>query len=371
MAAIVDAIVKADAVTEDKKDANIKPDAVTEDKKDVKEDNEFIEPLLDPRNYREMWIPFDPRYAHIIEHFYKRHEGSNWSYTDIVYSQDLSDWSKMKPSLRHLIKMVLAFFFLSDVLVNKKEKKDTECIQIPELKIFIDNKIDRENVHTLTYMSHIYTLITDIRERETLFSGIKDIPVIQAKANWLTRYTQDGTFVERMVATIITEGVFFLSSFTSIYYLKSRNLMPALCHSNEFIARDEGLHRDCAIYVYMNYIVKKLPLEKFMEMFLSGVELEVRFVREALPMEEASRDMVGIDSKSMCDYVRMCADDILNKIHGKKYFCIIDMPLAWMKIITTDVKTNFFDKHTSHYAKSSMGEGVTESDNSMIETLDF
>jgi ribonucleoside-diphosphate reductase subunit M2 len=46
------------------------------------------------------------------------------------------------------------------------------------------------------------------------------------------------------------EGTFFSGSFTSIFWLNKRGLMPGLTFSNELISRDEGMHTDFACLIF-------------------------------------------------------------------------------------------------------------------------
>lgn len=67
------------------------------------------------------------------------------------------------------------------------------------------------------------------------------MPCVKKKADWALKWIADksATFAERVVAFAAVEGIFFSGSFASIFWLKSRGLMPGLTFSNELISRDE------------------------------------------------------------------------------------------------------------------------------------
>jgi ribonucleotide reductase beta subunit family protein with ferritin-like domain len=69
--------------------------------------------------------------------------------------------------------------------------------------------------------------------------------------------------------------------FAYLRWLKKRGLMPGLCHSNELIARDEGMHRDTACLVYSKYIVNKLSNDKVKDIIKSAVSVEKEFINES------------------------------------------------------------------------------------------
>jgi ribonucleoside-diphosphate reductase subunit M2 len=77
--------------------------------------------------------------------------------------------------------------------------------------------------------------------RAKMFNAIEEFPFIKKKADWAMRWISDenSSFAERLVAFAAVEGIFFSGSFASIFWLKSRGVMPGLAQSNELISRDE------------------------------------------------------------------------------------------------------------------------------------
>ena len=71
------------------------------------------------------------------------------------------------------------------------------------------------------------------------------------KTNWAVKWIGDekSSFATRLVSFAIVEGLFFSSSFASIFWIKKKNILPGLCLSNEYISRDESLHVAYASYV--------------------------------------------------------------------------------------------------------------------------
>lgn len=73
--------------------------------------------------------------------------------------------------------------------------------------------------------------------------------------------------------------------------------MPGLTFSNELISRDEGLHTDFACHLY-KLLKNKLTKERVLEIIDEAVQIEKRFVSDALPVE-----LIGMNSKVD---VRLC-----------------------------------------------------------------
>ena len=89
------------------------------------------------------------------------------------------------------------------------------------------------------------------KEKDYLFNAIETVPAIKKKADWAQKWiASDAPFAQRLVAFACIEGIHFSGSFCAIFWLKKRGLMPGLAMSNEFISRDEGLHRDFACLIH-------------------------------------------------------------------------------------------------------------------------
>lgn len=304
--------------------------------------------LLDPRENRNTIFPI--KYNDIWDEYLK-HNAAQWPFTEVRYTEDLPDWeNKLNDNERFFLKMVLAFFSQSDKIVNEKEEKDESIVTVPECKFYIDNKKDRENTHTSTYLLHLETLVKDKKERDKLFDAVNEVKSIKNKADWCRKYITDGSFVQRQVAFAITEGLFFSSSFCAIFWFKKRGLMPAICFSNELISRDEGSHRDYACLLYRKYIRNKLPEGEVVEMIKTAVKLEQEFVKESLPVS-----LIGMNADLMCEYVEYVADILcMNLLGGEKKIYNKGNPFSWMLGIDLDNKANFFERPPSNYMEANL-----------------
>lgn len=126
----------------------------------------------------------------------------------------------------------------------------------------------------------LQSLVQDPSERQDLFTAVQSVPVIRAKAEWSIRWIEDSTnnFATRLIAFAAVEGIFFSSSFASIYWFKTRGLMPGTCFSNELISRDEGMHTRFACLLLRHIIAR--PTESVVhQIVLEAVELEKAFVK--------------------------------------------------------------------------------------------
>lgn len=92
------------------------------------------------------------------------------------------------------------------------------------------------------------------------------------------------TFGERLVAFACVEGILFSGPFAIIFYFKTRGLLPGLCKSNEFIARDEAQHMRFACFLFKDRLLpsQRPSTERVYEIVRSCVDAERVFVKAAV-----------------------------------------------------------------------------------------
>ncbi|HMG15889.1 MAG TPA: ribonucleotide-diphosphate reductase subunit beta [Saprospiraceae bacterium] len=305
----------------------------------------FIEPILQENPNRFVLFPIQHS---DIWSWYKLSEASFWTAEEIDLSSDLVDWeTKLSDNDKHFIKHVLAFFAASDGIVNENLAENfVSEVQYTEAKFFYGFQIMMENIHSETYSLLIDTYIKDAKEKDYLFHAVDNMECVKKKADWALRWIKSGNFAERLVAFAAVEGIFFSGSFCSIFWLKKRGLLPGLTFSNELISRDEGVHCDFACHLYTKHLINVLPIETVTNIIADAVMIEKEFVSDSLPV-----DLIGMNSKLMCQYIEFVADRLLSALGCNKIYNV-ENPFEWMDMISIQGKTNFFEKRVGDYQKS-------------------
>jgi ribonucleoside-diphosphate reductase beta chain len=272
------------------------------------------EPILKENPGRFVLYPIR---HHDLWSFYKKAESSFWTIDEIDLTSDINDWKiKLNEDERHYIKYVLAFFAASDGIVNENLTENfLSAVQYTEAKFFYGFQMTMENIHSETYSLLIDTFIKDQAEKKFLFTAIDTMQCIKNKAQWALRWVANGSFAERIVAFAAVEGIFFSSSFCSIFWLKKRGLMPGLVFSNQLISRDEGLHCDFACLVYKKHVQNKLPEHHVQQIIKDAVIIEKEFITEAIPVS-----MIGMSVQLMNQYIEFVADRLLNELGISKIY---------------------------------------------------
>ena len=301
------------------------------------------EPLLLPDD--ERYVMFPIKYPDIWD-MYKRSIDSFWHTGEISLAQDLNDWEKLTNNEQNFIKMILAFFSSSDAVVTDNlGTRFMNEVQPSEARAFYGFQIAIETIHSEMYSILIDTYIKDSDEKEQLFKATENYPCIKKKFDWAQKWLNDKSscFATRLVAFALIEGLFFSSSFASIYWIKKRGLLPGLTFSNELISRDEALHTEFAILLYSK-LNNKLPQEDIYKIITEAVVIEKEFIIDAIPCR-----MIGMNSKLMSSYIEFVADRICLQLGYDKIYNSKN-PFDFMELISIESKVNFFERTNAEYA---------------------
>jgi ribonucleoside-diphosphate reductase beta chain len=285
---------------------------------------------------------------------YKTQLACFWKPEEIDITKDKEDFEKLPEPQQHMLKRVLAFFAASDGIVNfNLEERFVREIKNTEIIITYDFQKMMENIHGETYSLMLDNLIDSKDEREHLFNAIKTIPSVKKMSDWAFKWIEsDLPFSYRVIAFSIVEGVFFSGAFALIFWFKSsskgKQILNGLISSNEFIARDEGLHTNFACLIYKDLIKKKLPESEIYKIFDEAVEIACEFNNDAL-----STPLLGLDCNKMNEYTKYVADRLIMSLgcgYSKRYK--VNNPLKYMETIGLLNKTNFFEDRPTEYQDS-------------------
>jgi len=311
-------------------------------------------------NIETILVPDDNRFVMFpIQHddiwkMYKKQVDCFWRTEEIDLSKDLTHWETLNADEKHFISMILAFFAASDgiVLENLASKFMME-VQSSEARAFYGFQIAMENIHSECYSVLIDTYIKDVVEKDKLFHAIENYSCIKKKAEWAQKWIKDNrsSFATRLIAFACVEGIFFSGAFCSIFWLKTRGLMPGLTFSNELISRDEALHCEFAILLYSK-LQRKLSKNKIHKIIDDAVTIEKKFICESI-----SCKLIGMNAELMCQYIEFVADRLIVQLgYDKKYG--VSNPFDFMELISIESKVNFFERTNSAYALADKSENT-------------
>lgn len=318
---------------------------------------------------------------HDIYDMYKKLRDSNWTPDELKEEmiKDIRGWKALDSNTKHFIKTIIAFFAISDTIVNQTLEEELQRrVKVPEVKVFWREQGKNEDVHSESYSMFVEQYIDTQEERNTIFKAIENFPAIRKKIDWLHKWIgrsnpfkhipneYHGTMramalmfqktvgdvlhyidydtdlqnpnapiprldtmlnymldekkislAQVIMANCIMEGLFFSGSFASIFWVNHyhKGSLPGLALANEWISRDEGLHTDFAILLYRKYITNKLPESTVHQMFREAVDVETNFIHSALPV-----NLIGMNAGMMTQYIHFVADQLLQDLGYRPIF---------------------------------------------------
>jgi ribonucleoside-diphosphate reductase beta chain len=304
------------------------------------------EPILDESNSRFTMYPI--QYQGLWD-LYQKQLSSFWKPQEIDFSKDYEDFVELSADEQHYIKRVLAFFAASDGIVNfNLSKRFLQEIKIMEAITCYTFQMMIEGIHSETYSLMLDNLIKDPTEKDHLFQSIKTVESVKKLGDWAMHWIEsDLSFAHRVVAFAVVEGIFFSGAFASIFWLKryksnGRLFLQGLVKSNEFIARDEGMHVQFACEIY-KLLETKLSKEAVFEIIDDGVKVAKIFMKDALPIR-----LLGMNSESMEQYIECVADRLSMDLGYKKMYNTPN-PFVFMETIGMLGKSNFFESRPTDY----------------------
>ena len=283
--------------------------------------------------------------------YYKQHLSAFWVVEEIDFSSDRKDFESLTDSEQKLIEMILAFFAVSDNMVS--ENLEVNFINHPlnslETDYFYAFQMAMENIHAETYSAQIENIIRDPERKRELFNAIETFPSIKEKTKWIKKWMADTTvsYAKRLLAFVLVEGIYFSSSFSTIFFFKRKGLMPGLTFSNELISKDEGLHCTFGIFLMKRHnLMNPLSDEEVHSVVKEAVTIEKMFAKECFSVG----NIKGLLLKDMEKYIEYVANSLLHSMDYPPLFEDCEQcPFPFMIQLNLQGKTNFFESNVSDY----------------------
>ena len=322
------------------------------------------EPLLSEKSRRFTLFPI--KYPNLWE-LYEKHLALFWTAKEVDFSKDLEDFETLSENEQHYLKRVLAFFAASDGIVNFNiSSRFLQEITVMEAIVCYGFQMAIENIHSEVYSIMLDNLVKNPTERTMLFNSIQTVDSVKMISDWAFKWIDsDKSFAHRVIAFCVIEGVFFSGAFASIFWLKrykssGRLFLQGLVKSNEFIARDEGMHVQFGCEMY-RMLTNKLPMTDVYHIMEEGVAVAKIFMTDALPVK-----LLGMSSDSMCEYIEYVADRLLVDLgYAKKYQT--SNPFSFMETIGMVGKTNFFESRPTEYQSAYVLANSKENNHEIME----
>lgn len=301
----------------------------------------------------------------VFYEMYKNGIKNTWTVDEVDFSTDVSDLhSKMKPSEKHLINRLVAFFATGDSIVgNNLVLNLYKHINSPEARLYLSRQLYEEALHVQFYLTLLDTYIPNPDERAQAFSAIDNIPSIKQKADFCFKWMDSihsldqirtmedkRKFLMNLIcfATCI-EGLFFFAAFAYVYFLRSKGLLQGLATGTNWVFRDESMHIAFATEV-INTVRREEPglfneqmNEMVIQMMEDAIECEMAFAKDIL-----DHGVAGLSLKDMRQYLEFVADQRLESLHIPPRYNVKN-PFPFMELQDMQELANFFERRVSAY----------------------
>lgn len=325
------------------------------------------------------YILFTDRDPHAWD-YYKRQEASDWSAEEFKdkFVKDGQEYNDSPSNIQRLLDRIITFFLFGDGLIA--EEITTQISKAIKNKnwprfFWLCMKLKIENTHAETYSLAAFTIIPK-EKHEHLFNDAQNLDCMKAKSRWMRDAVKyDGSEGLQNVIDAASEGIFFVSQFAIIFYLRKLGKFANFIESNEQISKDETTHRDKAaedagktlireddeIPWYLLRIpqpfqdritsligYRKNEIPKVIEILKEAVRIEKNFIDYLLqePILGKQSDLdAGLTIENMYIYIEQLADEIcmildIEPIYNNEQ----SSGLKWMEDINMSQKSNFYER---------------------------
>ena len=267
-----------------------------------------------------------------------------WTPNDLTWTEDRSDYDTLTPHEQELLKHTMAFFAFADHVVA--EAVGEFRIPCMEVKFFHDLQIMMENVHHSVYAQSITEIMPG--DLQPMLERVRSHPSLLAKRAFLETL-QDvpilaphESLARRLLVWACMEGIAFAGAFAVVFFFKDKGKMPGLAAANQYIARDEALHKNFAVHL-LNDLASPLPQQCVHDTVRAFVEQEKMYYA-------AHKDVLDIGA-----YAEFVGNALLLDLGEDPIFDTRECPLPFMATTTLRHEANFFEVLPTDYEETSGG----------------
>lgn len=253
-------------------------------------------------------IPFPIKYDNLWNEY--KDSLLKFSNIDIDFPSGLTNFNNILASEQALIKIIIVYFSL--VKENFNQFLNTTLL---EIKYFYMLQSVKKNVHSEMYSLFMKKFVGNEDECKLL---IKNGNFQTTKINSrITKWTQqpDASDGQKLLVSIILNGLMFRSGLASIYSFKLRNAIPEIVDFIERLIQDRNTSRNFGILLFTSKLVTLPPSNVIEDMIMEAVHIEKTFFNMTLPLE-----LDGMKTEMMDDYIGFVADELFECFNEEHRF---------------------------------------------------
>jgi ribonucleoside-diphosphate reductase beta chain len=282
-----------------------------------------------------------------IQHYARLMEEATWFAEQVNFKDDKRDWDRLDDGTKHIVRSILGFFQIFDHIVgqniNINFMSEINCKDAQHVYII---QADQERIHEKSYDLQPRAICRG-QELTDILNAMKNNPIIPKMIDWLSQYMSEAAssvpIGKRLIAFVMVEGVWFSGAFCFLHWLKTKNVLPGITESNEFIRRDEGIHTEFGCKLIRDYLIMKPYYDEMKEIVESATQIADEFINEAIPCR-----LAGMNADLMSQYIRFQADTVV-KMMGYPPVFNVGNPFKFMESFDIHDKKDFFARKPTAY----------------------
>lgn len=313
-----------------------------------------------------------------------------WRAKEVNLMKDRNDYHDLSDTEKFVFDTNLKWQTMTDSMLSRSLQTLGQFVTNPELEACINVWMFFEsNIHSRSY-SHI---LKNVYPNESVFwnSILEDKEIVERANETKKCYDQffnlDKTqldskqqikqkIFDALLATQITEGLSFYSSFVCSFFFAARGKMEGNGKIIKFIARDENLHVAISKNV-LDYLrdnedegfqdIIKANEQKVYDAYNMAVEQEKRWVDYLF----SKGSLLGLNSEILKNYIEWLANNRLSSLGYKKIFEIKKNPLGnWYDQFMNSDKVQVAPQETE-ISSYKIGARDTQVDFSIFENIEL
>ncbi|UFT99853.1 class 1b ribonucleoside-diphosphate reductase subunit beta [Radiobacillus kanasensis] len=223
---------------------------------------------------------------------YEKLTSQFWLSTRMPVSKDKQDWRKLSEVEKRLVEKVFGGLTLLDTLQSRSGIEALRKHVRTDLEIDVLNNIQfMETEHARSY-SNIFSTLNTNQEIRDIFDWIEIHDTLQTKATIIDDIYENGTDLQRKIASVFLESFLFYSGFyTPLYYLGKSKLMN-VAEVIKLIIRDESVHGTYIGYKF-SLGFKELPKDEQEELKMWAYQLLYQLYENECRYTEYLYDEIG------------------------------------------------------------------------------
>lgn len=288
---------------------------------------------------------------------YKDQEATQWVPSEIRFDEDYRAFLRLTPEQQTpLLKSLVIFQTLDGAVIDEFVLKQIELSPTLTEKLPYIRQLVAEATHAESYKFQLEAIVPDSVEREKLIRAIDSEKWIQNYRDYIVKYMDNPNEdpVIQLVVQAFLEGVGFSALFAIIFWYKQLPYavdVPGITVSNEWISREEALHKEWAEKRSVR-LLKNHPEPEQIKKRIENVSDElISIIEEALPTI-VPIDLPGMSKVELLEYAKFTADGIFLNLGYDEYYAV-DNPLKYMETIGAPNKANFYERVVSAYTHGS------------------